>query len=571
MAASNNPQITIPGLGTVQGVLHSQYPVARFLGIPFGTVVERWRPAIKTEPWQGVREATKDGPICPQATHAPLFIQVLLGVPECRSYEDTMSERDCLNCNIFMPASAVKSGEKLPVLVWIHGGGLVADGITSPLYDCSDLVNASIELNKPMIVVAINYRVNYHGFISSKELLQDAEEYIQRIPEEKRKWYDGSIGNWGILDQILGLEWVQDNIHAFSGDPKAVTLMGESAGAICISYLQQIPNCNHLFRRSILQSGAHSSMPSMRPQYEGQRYFDHLCKVFDVPSELSALEKVAKLRAVPEKDLALELNKSSVLFFSPTLDGVLFKRDSRLDFDGASPFNSGLDWIVAGNCADEGSVFGPLLNLQTLPAFAKLKARLCDPADSELFDQIFGVPKTDAETIPISSHLVDNAFFRFPVLQASEAVLAHPTCQLTRFHFDAKIEAVESVLPGIGAHHGVDMFFTFGTKPAMPALTTKESAFIRQVQQVWIEVVTAKSPSTSKLPKVSHVLPLKNEQRGDTKQYAIVFGSDLEKGEGAVERMSTEEIKFWRRSIRHAAKQAALGNGADYGLDLFTA
>ncbi|KAG0283726.1 hypothetical protein BGZ96_011896, partial [Linnemannia gamsii] len=101
--------------------------------------------------------------------------------PEKFVFNEDMSERDCLNCNIFMPTSAVgnsNSEKELPVLVWIHGGGMRNGSNSVPLYDCSNLVLESIEQNKPIIVVSLNYRLNYLGFLSSKELLLDAQQHI---------------------------------------------------------------------------------------------------------------------------------------------------------------------------------------------------------------------------------------------------------------------------------------------------------------------------------------------------------------------------------------------------------
>ncbi|KAF9271761.1 hypothetical protein BGZ68_003104 [Mortierella alpina] len=227
---NQHPEVTIHGLGKVKGVLDEEHPVVRFLNIPFGVVNERWRPADKAEPWQGVRDATKNGYSPPQTTEKDPLFTMMLGDKPNAVYEETMSERDCLSLNIYMPASALNSHEKLPVCVWIYGGGLQVGSITYPLYDCTQLVSTSIEQKRPMIMVSINYRVNLFGFLSSKELILDAQTYAKAVPEDKRRWYDASVGNWGLLDQILGLEWVRDHIQTFGGEPKRVTVMGESAG-----------------------------------------------------------------------------------------------------------------------------------------------------------------------------------------------------------------------------------------------------------------------------------------------------------------------------------------------------
>ncbi|KAF9568875.1 Cocaine esterase [Mortierella alpina] len=557
----HHPEITIPGLGTVRGVLDSAHPVVKFLNIPFGVVTERWRPADKVRPWQGVRDGTKNGYHPPQPTKIWSLMSLVFAIEPEVVYEETMSEHDCLSLNIFMPVSALDSSEELPVLVWIYGGGFKIGSITAPLHE---LVSSSIELQKPMVVVAINYRLNYFGYMSSKELVLDVQNYAQGVPEDQRRWYDASVGNWGFLDQILGLEWIRDHIQTFGGDPDRVTIMGESAGGASISYLQLIPECRGLFYRAILLSGTASCSPTMRPEYEGQRYFDHICQVFNIPTDASPLDKVARLRAIPEKELAEELNTSKVMLFGPTLDEVLFKKDSRLTIGDVSSYDSHFDWVAVGTCADEASMFSSTSNA-TPETITKLKGRLCAPGDEELFDQIFGEPKTDADAVNIYDHIFNNGFFNYPTLQASEAILAHPTCRLTRYHFDVQVQHTNKLHSGLKAHHGVDLYFIFGNKTALAMLSEEEKVFVRKVQEVWIEVVTAKSPEDSHLPKVSNVLP------ASTSDEAIVFGADLKVGVRPVERMTAEEVEFWKRSFAYAAQQAQLGRGVDFGFDIFSA
>ncbi|CAO3574827.1 unnamed protein product [Mortierella alpina] len=492
-------------------------------------------------------------------------MSMIFGMKSSMVYEEAMSERDCLSLNIYMPASALSTDETLPVCVWIYGGGFKAGSITAPIYDCTQLVSTSIEQKKPVIVVSINYRVNFFGFISSKELALDAQTYANSVPEDQRRWYDASVGNWGLLDQILGLEWIRDHIQGFKGDPQRVTAMGESAGSMSISHLMLIPKCRGLFHRAILQSGAASSLPAMRPETEGQRYFDYLCQVFNVPANLPPLDKVATLRAVPEKALAEVMNTTDVNMFSPTLDGVLFEGDSRLVIGDASLYDPSINWVVIGACADEGSMFTSTFKATTPKYLAKLKARLCAPDDDSMFDRVFGVPKTDAEATEIAARLLGSGLFDFPSFQASEAILAHPTCQLTRYHFDVQVQRTNEMMSGLKAHHAADVYFTFGSKALLAMLSDDEKLFVRKVQDVLIEVVTAKSPEESHLPKVSNVLPSSSAEE------AIVFSADLKVARGVVERMPAEEVEFWRGSFTYAAEQAQVGKGIAVGLDTFRA
>ncbi|KAG9070523.1 hypothetical protein KI688_008061 [Linnemannia hyalina] len=498
-----NPVITIPGLGVVQGILDPTHKVAKFLNVPFGIVQERWRPAVKAQPWNGVLDASCNGPMSPQQTVNHPFITMLLGAPSTNDFENTMSERDCLNCNIFMPTSAaLTSSELLPVMVWIYGGSFRAGTNSSPLYDCTEMLLTGIDLQKPFIAVAINYRVNYLGFLSSSELLLDNQHHIQTIiPPQQQKWYDGSIGNWGLLDQILGLEWIQEYIGAFGGDKGK----------------------------------------------EG----------------LEPLEKVRRLRGVCAKDLAEELNLVELVCFRPALDGVVFREDSRVLVGDPEAYGRELEWVVTGTCNDEGSVFAPMFGATTLEAFASLKTRLCPPSDSAFFDTLFGIPSTDAEAAIISARLTGNGIFKYPTLQVSQAILAHPTAQLTRFHFDTHIKGEEKIMQGLGAHHGIDMFFTFGGKVAEDLLEMNERRMIRKVQEVWIEVITAHSPESSYLPKVSSsfsFLPTNNEADTLPKE-AIVFGNDMQIHKDIAERMSIDEIEFWKRASAFAVEKTTKGRG----------
>ncbi|KAG9070486.1 Carboxylesterase 5A [Linnemannia hyalina] len=553
------PVVLIPNLGSVRGVFNKDMgnKVAKFLNVPFAVVEERWRPATKVQAWDGVRDATKLGPMPPQQTENNAFLSMFLGVPEKFVYDEDMSERDCLNCNIFMPASAVGSSEELPVLVWIHGGGM----------QCSDLVLESINQDKPMIVVTLNYRLNYFGFLSSKELLLDAQQHAKTIPDNQ--WYDGSVGNWGILDQILGLEWIRDHIGAFSGNPSRVTIMGESGGSIAVSYLHLIPQARGLFRRSILQSGAASTMPEMYPEQEGQVMFDRLCKLCEIPEDLEPLEKVARLRRVRGEKFVEDMNATPFILFRPSLDGVVFRKDCRMTVGDAESYDPQLEWVMTGNTRDEGA--------STLEEQDPLISRLCPLSSRPQFTTIFGTPSTDTEVQHLSMRLTGDGGYRFPTLQISEAIKAHPTAQLTRYHFDRHTEKLEGMMPGMGAHHGVDLFFVFGNATARGLLNKEEKGFVKKVQAVWIEFVTAASPMASTLPKVLGSLhPTTSSGEGVgageeavvAEKEAIVFGDDLKVTRGAVERLSAEEIAFWWKSYAYAAEQAKLGRAGEVGFNL---
>lgn len=218
--ASAQPIATVSGL--VEGVEEDGALV--FKGIPFATPPVgplRWRAPAPPAPWAGVRNADQFSPICVQPAAYP-----------DDAPPEPMSE-DCLYLNIWVPAGA--HGEPLPVMVWIYGGGLLNGTASTPLYAGDALARRGV------IVVTFNYRLGAFGFLAHPELSRESA-------------YGGS-GNYGLLDQLAALSWVQRNIPAFSGDPGNVTVFGQSSGSISISALISSPLARGLFNRAIGQSG----------------------------------------------------------------------------------------------------------------------------------------------------------------------------------------------------------------------------------------------------------------------------------------------------------------------------
>ncbi|MHA1729730.1 MAG: carboxylesterase/lipase family protein [Promethearchaeota archaeon] len=209
----------------------------------------RFKPPVSKKPWPGVLEATEFGPICPQV------IPPMLLLPP-----SPQSEPDCLTLNIWTPST---DDQKRPVMVWIHGGGFSSG--SGRAYNGEYLVKRG-----NVVVVTINYRLNFLGFT-----------YI----EDKTT-------NVGILDQIAALKWIQDNINLFGGDPKNVTIFGESAGAMAVSTLLAIPRAKGLFKRVIAQSGACN--PLSYSSAEGKKATDKLMEEFRFKNgDLQSLSRIS--------------------------------------------------------------------------------------------------------------------------------------------------------------------------------------------------------------------------------------------------------------------------------------
>jgi len=219
--------------GAVSGVV--VHGVDEFLGIPYAAPPVgdlRWRPPAPAKAWSGVRPAVKFGPTCAQVTTLGVFAG------------PANANEDCLYLNVFTPK--LGGGAKLPVIVWIHGGGNV-DG-ESDDYDASRLAQAG-----QAVVVTINYRLGLLGWLAHPAL--DAEGHPS--------------GNYGLLDQIQALKWVKDNIAAFGGDPSRVTAGGQSAGSIDAEALVASPMAAGLLHRAIFQSIVVDGTPLAAAQKQG--------------------------------------------------------------------------------------------------------------------------------------------------------------------------------------------------------------------------------------------------------------------------------------------------------------
>jgi len=230
--AHADPLTVATAAGSLRGA--AQGDVRTFKGIPYGAppVGEmRWRPPLAAARWDGVRDATAYGPACMQPTP---------GLPNVYSQDIRPFSEDCLSLNVFAPAEA----RRAPVMVWIHGGSLIAGSSKEPLYDGVRLAREGV------IVVTINYRLGVLGFLAHPDLSAESPA--------------GISGNYGLMDQILALQWVRDNIAAFGGDPANVTVAGESAGGLSVMYLMTSPHARGLFHRAIVQSGYMVTSPELK-------------------------------------------------------------------------------------------------------------------------------------------------------------------------------------------------------------------------------------------------------------------------------------------------------------------
>ncbi len=292
--AAIHPAFATDRIKITDGLLESTAParggVRGFKGIPFGQPPIgdlRWREPQAVKSWKGVRNADQFGPRCMQRT---------LPGADYWFRSNGMSE-DCLYLNVWTPAKS--NTEKLPVLFYIFGGGFQNGDGSEPRYDGESMAR------KGMVAVSINYRTNVFGFFVHPELTKESPHH--------------AAGNYGLLDQVAALRWVQNNIAAFGGDPKRITIAGESAGSISVSALMASPLSRDLIAGAIGESG--SMLSSLPPQPLSEAEQNGLKF-----GSAAGANTLAALRAMTAEQIQEATTKVQGVRFSTALDGYLLPK-----------------------------------------------------------------------------------------------------------------------------------------------------------------------------------------------------------------------------------------------------
>ncbi len=300
--------------GLVQGISEDSLTV--YKGIPFAAPPVgdlRWRAPQPAAKWDGVKQADKFAPGPIQGGNPP-----------------SGKSEDCLYLNIWTPATS--ASDRVPVLVWIYGGGFNFGSTSEPTYSGENLAK------KGVVFVSISYRVGQLGFLAHPELSAESPNHVS--------------GNYGLLDMIAGLTWIKKNIAAFGGDPDKVTIFGESAGGIAVSMLCASPLANGLFRGAISESGGSFGPPrpttfpgeNLKPLLDAERAGEAYVKSAGV-SSIAELRKIdaGKLPAI--RGLAW-----------PIIDGWVIPGDQYKLYE-AGKYNK--TPILVGYNSDEGASFSP--------------------------------------------------------------------------------------------------------------------------------------------------------------------------------------------------------------------
>jgi para-nitrobenzyl esterase len=477
MVPAMDPVVTVAG-GRIRGVRRED--LWSFSGIPYARAPIgdlRWRPPQPPLPWDDVRDASSFGPIAPQRV-----AEAGLASPADPRADHAQSE-DCLTLNVWTPELPEEptpdSGRGRPVMVWLHGGGFTSGSGSVFLYRGEHLAR-----HGDAVVVTINYRLGALGWLGHRGM-GDA---------------DGFIGNWGLLDQVAALRWVQDHIAAFGGDRDLVTVFGESAGGFSVVALMAAPPAAGLFRRAIVQSGG----PHVHSVAQAEDAGDRLAATLG----LSACTRAA-LESVPATELVAatdEMSKarpdpgSISLPFLPVVDGVFLLRDPLTALERGAA--RGVDLLIGTN-RDELTLFAlgrpELLGMDEAGTRRWVSHAAPDVPTEELMEAYREARSVRGEPLDPSALMVaigSDGVFRWPSLQvaAAQQALGGPTFV---YLFEWESPAFGGLL---GSCHGLELPFVFGVAhvPVVQLFTgvgTEVEALSSQMQQAWLSFARYGDPA----------------------------------------------------------------------------
>lgn len=443
--------------GELQGT--REHGAVVWKGVPFaeppvGTL--RFQAPRPPQPWQGVRSADTFGAICPQPGDPTV------GIFSPGAVAPVQSE-DCLYLNIW---ASDKSTQKRPVMVWIHGGSFVTGSGSIPLYD-----GTSLAVNGDMIVITINYRLGPFGFLN---LSSYGDDYHANI---------------GLLDQIAALEWIKNNIEAFGGDPKRVTIFGESAGSMSIAALLAMPAAKGLFQGAIMQSGGAQTMPAEI----GRQIADGFVQALGVgEQDLSKLYTASTAEILQAGDRVSQSfdENTWALLFQPVID------EHNLPVEPVQAIQDGAAKhipLIIGTNLEEGTLFF------NQPSQVMTQEQLDHIVRTLVGEEYQSLASSYPLTVRGHADLMTDLFFWRPAIQYAEAQVGHAPVWMYRFDWKQPGHQLLGT-----ATHGAEIIFAFNNLHLFPHLGIEvdEDTYnlAEQMQNAWINFAHNHMPVTSNLP-----------------------------------------------------------------------
>jgi para-nitrobenzyl esterase len=432
-----------------------------FLGIPYAAppVGElRWKPPQPIASWKQVRNSTVFGPSCPQP----------------HQQDAGKFSEDCLYLNVW--TTAKKPDERLPVMVWIHGGAFNIGSGSQPEFDGRNLAR------KGVVVVNFNYRLGPLGFLVhpllSKESAQDTS------------------GNYGLLDQIAALKWVQRNIAAFGGDPHRVTIFGESAGSKSVTLLMISPLAAGLFQRAIAESGG----PMIGSEYLNPAYDGNMAKASKRGQELASRlgcgntgDVLAALRAKSAQELVKAAGVKAGgfddegLYFTPVFDGRVLPKDPVAAYSGGQQHDVPL---IIGSNLNEGNYFiqdEKDLTMEKYQSFLKSKFADNWARAFELF------PAREAKDVaPALDRILTVAGYAQPARFVAQS-MEQKKSKAYLYQFTRRPGT--AMARRLGVYHSVDLAYVFGNMNKSDGYDDTDLRLSQNIMNYWVNFAKTGNPN----------------------------------------------------------------------------
>ncbi len=505
-ASARGAETVATAAGPVSG--RTENGIRIFLGIPYAAPPVgslRWQPPLEPTIWKDVRISTSFGHACPQPVRQ-----------EGGDYSE-----DCLYLNVWTPQ--IKSGEKLPVMVWIHGGGFNFGSSAMPEYDGKNMAG------KGVVVVSLNYRLGPLGFLAHPDLSKESRT--------------GTSGNYGLLDQIAALKWVRENISSFGGDREKVTIFGQSAGSRSVSLLMISPLSKGLFHRAIAQSGGPIiGSEYLSPNFNGDQ--DNALRMggllaerlgcdgkTDIPACMRAKTADAVIKAAACRT---DIFDDGGIFFAPVLDGEVLPRNPRAAFLAGKQHGVPL---ISGSTLNEGAVY--LSAYKNLPE-AKYEAFLKTHFGKDYKQALELFPTDKSGTTAALDRLITVAANAHParfIAGANEKSKAY-LFQFTRRPGTAKGRQ-------LGVFHGADLAYVFGNMKAEEGYVRDDFSLSEAMMAYWVNFARTGDPNGKGLP----VRPTYDAASDEN----IEFGDTI----GVRKGLFAKECEFMEKHSRYAGEQVS--------------
>lgn len=454
-------------LGAVRGKTSADGKVNIFLGIPYAVPPVgplRWKPPQAATPWTETRNVTAFGSRCMQL---PVYSDMVFTDPG-------MSE-DCLTLNVWAPAG--KPEGKLPVMVWIYGGGFQAGATSEPRQ------NGEFLAHKGVIVVSMNYRLGMFGFFASRELAKESPKH--------------TAGNYGLLDQLAALQWVQRNIGAFGGDPANITIFGESAGSFSVNAHVASPLSKSLLARAIGESGGAVGRSALlipdlaSAEKENATFAKKVLRTKDL----------AALRAIPADDLLKMLSQNTgenAFRFGPVVDGYFLPESIPAIFAAGRqariPLLAGWNKNESKFANDEKK---GKFTVQNLKALAAEKFG----ANADEFLKVYHA-SNDEEALRAADDFSSDSFIGFGTWSWLEAQAKSGYGSVFRYRFDLDSPGDPQHPGAAGAFHSDEIEYVFGTLDSRKgAVWRPEDYKLSELMQTcWTNFAKSGNPNGSGVP-----------------------------------------------------------------------